>query len=82
MEPKKSRGLRLDADVNRKLEAVCKAHGTNANSYIINELGKSITRDYVAIGVQSGGDETFAALKSLMEALAVKVDENKLDEKD
>jgi hypothetical protein len=70
---KHPRSMRLDPEVNRKLEAVCKALGTNANSYILNELGKAIIRDYQSIHVQETNDKTSEGLSLMFAAI---LDEN------
>jgi hypothetical protein len=63
------RSMRLDLEVNRKLEAVCKALGTNANSYILNELGKAINRDYQTIHTQETNDKASEGLKNMFAAI-------------
>jgi predicted DNA-binding protein len=74
MEQKKHpRSIRMDYEVNRKLEAVCKALGTNANSYILNELGKAIIRDYQSIHVQETNDKASEGLSQMFAAI---LDEN------
>lgn len=75
---KHPRSMRLDPEVNRKLEAICKALGTNANSYILNELGKAIIRDYQSINIQNNSDETFKNLALMMASVNETVDKPKL----
>lgn len=70
-EKKYPRSLRLDGEINRKLEEVCKAFGTNANSYLLNEIGKAIVRDYQTINIQNNSDATFAAISQMFSAISV-----------
>lgn len=70
MEQKKHpRSIRMDYEVNRKLEAVCKALGTNANSYILNELGKAIIRDYQSIVLQETNEKASEGLSQMFAAI-------------
>lgn len=63
---KKSRSLRLNNDVNERLEEVCKAFGVNANSYILNAVGKAVMADYLSISVQAKSDDTFKTLSLML----------------
>jgi len=67
---KKSRSLRLDKEVNERLEAVCKAYGVSANSYVLSAVGKTVMQDYQSINIQNNSDEVFAAMHSLFEGMA------------
>jgi hypothetical protein len=85
MEPelrKHPRSMRLDPEINRKLEAVCKAFGTNANSYILNELGKAIIRDYQTINIQNNSDATFAAISQMFSEISSEAEKLKNISKD
>jgi uncharacterized phage infection (PIP) family protein YhgE len=68
-EKKHPRSMRLSAEINRKLEAVCLAIGTNANSYLLNEVGKSVIRDYQAINMQTSSEKAFESINALFAAL-------------
>jgi hypothetical protein len=67
MEPKRSIGIRMDKGVYEKLLVICEAYGTNTNSYIINELGRSISRDYEAVTIKSETNTVFSKMESLVD---------------
>jgi uncharacterized phage infection (PIP) family protein YhgE len=79
---KHPRSLRLDGEINRKLEEICKAFGTNANSYILNELGKAIVRDYQTINIQNASDSTFAAISQMFSEISAEAEKIKEISKD
>jgi predicted DNA-binding protein len=74
MESKKdkvSRSLKLEADINERLVAVCKHLGVNPNAYLVNEIGKAISRDEVAYVIanhsKNSMNEMLDVLKSALE---------------
>lgn len=50
-----SRSLKLEPDINDRLISLCAHLGVNPNAYLLNEVGKAISRDEVAYraGVQA-----------------------------
>lgn len=78
MEPKRSVGIRIDKDVYAKLMIVCEAYGTNANSYIINELGRSISRDYESVTLKASADAVFTKMEALADFMKASLDDDVL----
>lgn len=74
MEPKKdkvSRSLKLESDINDRLVAVCRHLGVNPNAYLINEIGKAISRDEVAFVVANNSKNSMNDMMSLIQGLLV-----------
>lgn len=44
---KKQKSIAFDAEVYQRLELVCETIGVTPHSYIIQEIGKCVTRDYI-----------------------------------
>lgn len=51
-KPKVSRSLKIEHDMNERLIALCSHLGVNVNAYLLNEVGKCISRDEVAFKAQ------------------------------
>lgn len=47
-KPKVGRTVKLEHDMNERLIELCEHLGVNPNAYLLNEIGKSISRDEVA----------------------------------
>lgn len=47
-KPKVGRTVKLEHDMNERLIALCKHLCVNPNAYLLNEIGKCISRDEVA----------------------------------
>lgn len=74
MELKKdkvSRSLKLEADINDRLVAVCKHLGVNPNAYLVNEIGKAISRDEVAFVLANNSKNSMNDMVSLLQGLLV-----------
>ncbi|MGI2172502.1 hypothetical protein ACROAE_20385 [Shewanella sp. MF05960] len=74
MEPKKdkvSRSLKLESDINDRLVAVCRHLGVNPNAYLINEIGKAISRDEVAFVVANNSKNSMNDMVKLLQSLVV-----------
>jgi hypothetical protein len=72
MEPKKdkvSRSLKLESDINDRLVAVCRHLGVNPNAYLINEIGKAISRDEVAFVVANNSKNSMNDMVGLLQGL-------------
>mgnify|MGYP003660455058 CR=1 FL=1 len=72
MEPKKdkvSRSLKLESDINDRLVAVCRHLGVNPNAYLINEIGKAISRDEVAFVVANNSKNSMNDMVRLLQGL-------------
>jgi hypothetical protein len=72
MEPKKdkvSRSLKLESDINDRLVAVCRHLGVNPNAYLINEIGKAISRDEVAFVVANNSKNSMNDMVGLLQNL-------------
>lgn len=68
---KVSRSLKLEADINDRLVAVCKHLGVNPNAYLVNEIGKAISRDEVAFVVANNSKNSMDGMLSLLQGLLV-----------
>ena len=79
MEPKRSVGMRIDKDVYAKLLVVCEAYGSNVNSYIINELGRSISRDYEAVTLKASSEAVFTKFSAIADLMKSSLDDENLD---
>jgi predicted DNA-binding protein len=74
MEPKKdkvSRSLKLESDINDRLVSVCKHLGVNPNAYLVNEIGKAISRDEVAFVLANNSKNSMNDMMSLIQGLLV-----------
>lgn len=74
MEPKRdkvSRSLKLEADINDRLVAVCKHLGVNPNAYLVNEIGKAISRDEVAFVIANNSKNSMDDMVGLLQGLLV-----------
>jgi predicted DNA-binding protein len=81
MEPKKDkvpRSLKLESDINDRLVAVCRHLGVNPNAYLINEIGKAISRDEVAFVVAKNQKDSIKEMMDMLKNLSDEQDIPKL----
>lgn len=64
---KVSRSLKLEADINDRLVAVCKHLGVNPNAYLVNEIGKAVSRDELAFVVANNSKNGMDSMIDLMQ---------------
>lgn len=60
------RTIRLTSAMNDRLVALCDHLGTNPNAYLVNEIGKAISRDEVHFKVAQQSEDMFTGLADLM----------------
>lgn len=80
MEPKAqkiSRSLKLDSKINDRLIALCEHLGVNPNAYLLNEVGKAISRDEVAFVVANNSK---SSMDSMLELLGTVMQESSQEE--
>lgn len=74
---KKARSISLDVTVEAKLVALCTHLGVNPHAYLLNEIGKCVTRDYLAFQVaadnQKSLNDLFAKLGDSAEGMKFEV---------
>lgn len=56
------RTIRLSSSINQRLVDLCEHLGTNPNSYLVNEIGKAISRDELAFRSHQSQAEFFGRL--------------------
>lgn len=64
------RTVRLTADVNDRLNALCEHIGTNPNSYLVNAIGKAIAQDEIALNVKKHQAEASQQLLDFLREMA------------
>lgn len=57
MSEKFQRTIKLDCAVNEQLITLCSAIGVNVNSYLLNEIGKAVRRDSIALQLQRSSEK-------------------------
>lgn len=73
MEDKKKkvgRTVNLDPDLNDRLISLCSHLGVNPNSYLLNEIGKAVSRDEVSFFASRHADNSSSVLKQFFEEAA------------
>lgn len=61
--------VRLTPNMNERLENLCEHLGTNRNSYLVNAIGKAISKDELSFMVQQNSLEMFSELGGLITGL-------------
>lgn len=61
--------VRLTPNMNDRLEALCEHLGTNRNSYLVNAIGKAISKDEMSFMVQQNSTEMFSQLSTFINAI-------------
>lgn len=67
MEAKKekvARSLKLEAHLNDRLVALCAHLGVNPNAYLLNEVGKAVSRDELAFVVANNSKDSMNEMVS------------------
>lgn len=67
MEPKKpkvARSLKLEANLDARLVALCAHLGVNPNAYLLNEVGKAVSRDELAFVVANNSKDSMNEMVS------------------
>jgi len=67
MKPKKekvARSLKLEANLNERLVALCAHLGVNPNAYLLNEVGKAVSRDELAFVVANNSKDSMNEMVS------------------
>lgn len=59
---KVSRSMKLEADVNDRLIKLCAHLGVNPNAYLLNEVGKAISRDEVALVATNNSKDMLSSM--------------------
>lgn len=70
MEPKRdkvARSLKLEANLNDRLVALCAHLGVNPNAYLLNEVGKAVSRDELAFVVANNSKDGMDSMIDLMQ---------------
>lgn len=69
-DEKRVRTVRLSNDIDKRLVDLCEHLGTNPNSYLINEIGKAVSRDELAFKSQQNQADIVSMMMSLMSGAA------------
>ena len=64
---KVARSLKLEPNLNDRIVALCAHLGVNVNAYVLNEIGKAVSRDEVAYLLVNNQKDS---LKEMMEVLS------------
>ena len=73
MEPKRdkvARSLKLEANLNDRLVALCAHLGVNPNAYLLNEVGKAVSRDEIALVATNNSKDMLSSFMSAFEEIA------------
>jgi hypothetical protein len=73
MEPKRdkvARSLKLEANLNDRLVALCAHLGVNPNAYLLNEVGKAVSRDEIALVATNNSKDMLSSFMSAFEGIA------------
>lgn len=58
--------IRLTPNALSRLDSLCDHLGTNRNSYLVNAIGKAISRDEMSFMVQQNSSDMFSKLSQMM----------------
>lgn len=73
MEPRKekvSRSLKLDVQLNDRLVKLCEHLGVNPNAYLLNEVGKAISRDELAFVVANNSKNAMTDMMAFLASMS------------
>jgi predicted DNA-binding protein len=73
MEPRKekvSRSLKLDVQLNERLVKLCEHLGVNPNAYLLNEVGKAISRDELAFVVANNSKNAMTDMMAFLASMS------------
>jgi predicted DNA-binding protein len=62
---KVSRSLKLEADINDRLIKLCEHLGVNPNAYLLNEVGKAISRDEITLVASNNTRDMVSGVMSM-----------------
>lgn len=65
---KHARTISLTNDMNERLLALCEHLGTNPNSYMINEIGKAVSRDEITFKAKTNQDDMMKLIMGMVES--------------
>ena len=68
--PKVNKSIKITADLNNRLNALCEHLGVNPNAYLLNEVGKAISRDEVAFMATKAAAESQAKQAAFFDMIA------------
>lgn len=72
MEAKKekvARSLKLEAHLNDRLVALCAHLGVNPNAYLLNEVGKAVSRDELAFVVANNSKDSMNEMIQFLQTM-------------
>ena len=81
MEPKRekvARSLKLEPNLNDRIVALCAHLGVNVNAYVLNEIGKAVSRDEVAFLLVNNQKDTLKEMMDMFKNLSDEQDVPKL----
>lgn len=67
---RKSRAVRLTADVDARLQAVCEHLGTNPNAYLLLAVGRAVAQDEVVINAKKSNAGLYEQIGEVFRTLA------------
>lgn len=67
--PKVNKSIKITADLNNRLNALCEHLGVNPNAYLLNEVGKAISRDEVAFMATKAAAESQAKQAAIFDLM-------------
>lgn len=73
MEPRKekvSRSLKLDVQLNERLVKLCEHLGVNPNAYLLNEVGKAISRDELSFVVANNSKNSMTDIMAFLASMS------------
>lgn len=65
---KHSRSISLTIDMHERLLALCDHLGTNPNSYMVNEIGKAVSRDEMIYKTQTKQSDFYSQITEMIQA--------------
>jgi hypothetical protein len=68
-EEKIGRTVKLNKSMNDRLVALCEHIGVNVNSYLLNEIGKSVSRDELAYLASKNVTKSNSAVSNMNDGL-------------
>lgn len=66
-----ARSLKLEANLDARLVALCSHLGVNPNAYLLNEVGKAVSRDEIALVATNNSKNSMDDMVSLLQGLLV-----------
>ena len=73
--PKVGRTVKLEHEMNNRLIALCEHLGVNPNAYLLNEIGKAVSRDEVAYKASKQTADMTNLLEALFSETKEQIDE-------